>query len=196
MTDSESVVSRDHGASPRRWPPTRETVEAAVAGDDAALGAILALGFPKLVAFYRGMGLRHADAEDVASEACEGVVRNLPRLRDPASFEAWFWTIGRNRFRTRLRKKGRIERELDPGAVSDPSDAAIASEEHAFIREALAQLSDRDRSILWLREVEQLSHDEISGRLGIATGAVRVAALRARRRLEEFYRERAGEESP
>jgi RNA polymerase sigma factor (sigma-70 family) len=196
MTDSQSVSPRDQGGAARRWPPSREAVEAAVGGDDAALGAILTIGFPKLVAFYRGMGLRYADAEDLASEACEGMVRNLRRLRDPASFEAWFWTIGRNRFRTRLRRKGRAERELDPGSVSDPAEQAVAAEEHALIREALGKLSDRDRSILWLREVEQLSHEEISGRLGIATGAVRVAALRARRRLEEFYQEQVGEDRP
>lgn len=195
MNEPEPVPSRDRPRHDTQWPPVRATIEAAVAGDDLALAAILASGFPKLVAFYRGMGLPHSDAEDVASEACEGVVRNLRRLRDPASFEAWFWTIGRNRFRTRLRRKGRIERELDHVPVGDPAESVVEFEEHGFIREALSRLSDRDRAILWLREVEQLSHEEISGRLGLATGAVRVAALRARRRLESAYEELT-EESP
>lgn len=150
--------------------------------------AILTAGLPRLIAFYRGMGLSPADAEDVASETCEGVVRGLRRLRNTEAFEGWFWTIARNRVRTAIRRKGRVVWELDPPAVADPGERVVEFGEHEVIRRALAELSDRDRSILWLREVEGLSHSEIAGRLGLATGAVRVAALRARRRLEESYR--------
>lgn len=169
------------------WPPTPERIVAARDGDRRVLGEILTQGFPKLVSFYRAMGLAHADAEDLASEACEGMVRNLPRLREPGAFEGWFWTVARNRLRSRIRRKGRLERELEFGAEDDPSDLAVIKDEHERIRNALAELAPRDRQILWLREVEGLAHEEIGGRLGLATGAVRVAALRARRRLEEIY---------
>ncbi len=53
---------------------------------------------------------------------------------------------------------------------------------------ALDHLSDRDRQLLWLREVEGLSYDEIGGRLRATAGTVRVACHRARKRLEEAYR--------
>jgi RNA polymerase sigma-70 factor, ECF subfamily len=169
------------------WPPSTEEIDRARSGDDRVLGAILAAGYPKLVAFYRGMGLRWADAEELASEALEGMVRNLPKLREAAAFEGWFWTVARNRMRSRFRKSGRRERELEYGPVADPADLAAMVDEHEAIRTALAQLPDRDRQILWLREVEGLSHEEIGTRLSMATGATRVAALRARRRLEEAY---------
>ncbi len=174
---------------PDPWPPSVTTVTAARDGDREALGRILTDGWPRLVAFYRGMGLSHAEAEDVASEACEGMVRTLRRLREPEAFEGWFWTVARNRLRTALRRRGRVARELDPGAVADPGELAVEADEHRSVRIALMALSVRDREILWLREVEGLSHAEIGGRLGIAVGAVRVAALRARRRLQEHYRE-------
>lgn len=179
--DSDSRV----GAS--GWPPSRHRIEAARAGDPEALGSILLTGFPRLVAFYRGVGLSNADAEEVASQAVEGMVRSIPRLREPDAFEGWFWTIARNRLRTRLRTKGRRERELEYGPVADPESIVVAREEHASIRMALEQLPTRDRQILWLREVEQLEYTEIAHRLTMRTGAVRVAALRARRRLEELY---------
>lgn len=169
------------------WPPTRSEIDAARSGDRAVLGDILTVGYPKLVAFYRGMGLSRADAEEVASDAIEGMVRNIGRLREPDAFEGWFWTVARNRFRSRLRTKGRVERELEYGLVDDPESIVVIREEHVAIRAALARLSDRDREVLWLREVEQLSHDEIAGRLRMKTGAVRVAVLRARRRLAEIY---------
>ena len=145
------------------------------------------MGFPKLVAFYRGMGLRRSDAEELASEAIEGMVKSIVRLREPDAFEGWFWTIARNRLRSYLRTKGRTERELEYGPVVDPESVVMAREDHATIRAALASLSVRDRQILWLREVEQLSHEEIAGRLVMNAGAVRVAVLRARRRLLAYY---------
>jgi RNA polymerase sigma-70 factor, ECF subfamily len=164
-------------------------VESARAGDRAALGEILTAGFPKLVSFYRGMGLPHADAEDLAGEAVAGMVRNLRSLRQVDAFEGWFWTVARNRLRSALRVKGRIAYEPAYAPVDDPAEAAVAGGEYAMIRVALARLSPRDREILWLREVEGLSHDDIARRLALGSGAVRVAALRARRRLEEAYTE-------
>jgi RNA polymerase sigma-70 factor, ECF subfamily len=176
-----------HGAS--GWPPSRLQVDQARNGDSSVLGSILVTGFPRLVAFYRGMGLSRADAEELASEAVEGMVKSIRRLREPDAFEGWFWTIARNRLRSQLRRKGREERELEYGPVEDPASIVVAREEHVSIRVALAKLSERDRQILWLREVEQLSHEEIAARLIMRPGAVRVAVLRARRRLTEVYEE-------
>ena len=187
MTASDRQSRTNGSGLSREWPPSVERVVAARNGDRIVLGEILGQGFPKLVAFYRGSGLRHADADELASEALEGMVRNLPKLREAGAFEAWFWSVARNRFRSKLRTKGRVERELEYGPVPDPEDLVIQTEEHSKIREAMAELSVRDRQVLWLREVEGLSHDEIAGRMMMATGAVRVAALRARRRLAEIY---------
>lgn len=173
------------------WPPDATSVLTARDGDREALGAILAAGYPKLVAFYLGMGLGTADAEDLASEACEGMIRNLFRLRNPEAFEAWFWTVARNRLRTRLRAKYRRPPPAFDPPGDDPAEAVLERDEHRLIRAALAALSARDREILWLREVEELPYEVIAGRLRIGAGAARIAALRARRRLEEAYR-RAG----
>jgi len=169
------------------WPPSRPHIERARDGDSDVLGSILLDGFPRLVAFYRGMGLSRADSEELASEAVEGMVKSIRRLREPDAFEGWFWTIARNRLRSRLRRKGRVERELEYGPVDDPESIVMARQEHVTIRMAMARLSDRDRQILWLREVEQLSHEEIAYKLTMRPGAVRVAVLRARRRLTEIY---------
>jgi len=169
------------------WPPSRTHIERAREGDPDVLGSILLDGFPRLVAFYRGMGLSKADSEELASEAVEGMVKSIRRLREPDAFEGWFWTIARNRLRSRLRRKGRVERELEYGPVDDPESIVMARQEHVAIRVAMERLSERDRQILWLREVEQLSHDEIAHRLTMRPGAVRVAVLRARRRLTEIY---------
>lgn len=182
-------MSSSGAPPPDPWPPGAEKVAAARAGERDALGGILIAGFPRLVAFYRGVGLSPADAEDLAAETTEGIVRNLSTLRDVAAFEGWFWTVARNRLRSRLRTLRRTTTELAYPMVPDPGDLAVEAEEHVTVRLALARLTERDRMILWLREVEGLEYDEIGGHLSLPGPSVRVAALRARRRLEAAYRE-------
>jgi len=170
-----------------KWPPAEHQVAQAQGGNRVTLGDILAEGYPRLVGFYRGMGLSLHEAEDLASEICENVVRGITRLREAGSFEAWFWSIARNRFRTALRKRGRRGFEPMHGAMTGPEDATVDSEDHSQIRTAFGLLSVKDRELLWLREVEGLSYEAIAGRFASRPGSVRVAVHRARLRLEEAY---------
>lgn len=178
------------------WPPGLVDIERAAHGDRTALHEILAAGYPKLASFYRGLGLNRSDAEDLAADACEAIVGGLGRLRDPAAFEAWFWAIGRNRFRGMLRRKRR-DSVVEPMTVPAelPGDRLEAAEDHSEIRRALERVSPRDRELLWLREVVGLTYDEIANRHAVAAGTVRVSLHRARRRLEKAYREVSGPDS-
>jgi RNA polymerase sigma-70 factor (ECF subfamily) len=169
------------------WPPALEYVIAAQAGDKNHLSHILAAGYPRLVGFLRGMGFDAHTAEELAAETCEGVVTGLRRLRAPQAFEAWFWAVARNRLRSEFRRRQRTQPVEGLIAPSTPEEETILSEEHHRIRVAMLALSPRDRQLLWLREVEMLSYEEIGGRFGTAAGAIRVACHRARKRLEEIY---------
>jgi RNA polymerase sigma-70 factor (ECF subfamily) len=170
------------------WPPTVDVVEQAQARDEAATSSLFAAGYPRLIGFFRVAGVPGPDAEDLAAETIEAMVRSLPRLRAPIAFEAWFWTIARARLRNWIRKKRR-PRPLPPVSpeASRPDELVEIGEEHSVIVAALELLSARDRELLWLREVEQLSYEEIGGRLAASVGTVRVACHRARKRLEEAY---------
>jgi RNA polymerase sigma-70 factor (ECF subfamily) len=177
-------VTRNVSAS---WPPPLSAVQAAVSGDRHALHGILTDGYPRMVGFFVGIGLNRHEAEDLAAESSLEVVISIARLRSPQAFEAWFWAIARNRLRTTFRKR-RVPRPVDAEvSPATPEETAIISEEHARIRSAMSQLSTRDRQLLWLREVEGLSYDDIGSRLGATVGTVRVACHRARQRLEEVY---------
>ena len=176
------------------WPPHRDTVARCREGDRESLSAVLKLGFPRLVAFFIGAGVPPSDADDLAADTCEGLVKNISKLREVGAFEAWFWAIARAKLRTWIRKRrrpGRFEPVNAPG--NTPGERLVEDEEHAGIRAALDQLSPKDRELLWLREVEGLSYEEIGGRLRTAVGTVRVASHRARKRLEEAYEQVAGD---
>lgn len=170
------------------WPPSLEAIEQARIGDNSALADILRVGHPRLVAYFAGAGPQRADAEDLAAHTLEAVVTSIHRLKNPNAFEGWFWQIARYSFRGWIRKARRPDR-FEPNYVPERSaeDIVELSDEHTQIRQALAALSPKDRSLLWLRDVEDLSYEEIGGRLGSAVGTVRVACHRARKRLEEAY---------
>ena len=192
--DAASVVNGD-GRLPRRdevwraWPPSLEAVEVARGGDQQILTGIITAAIPKLVAFYLGKGIRRHDAEDLASDACEAMVRSLPGLRNAGRFEPWFWRIARSKLYDHLRAKQKPEpRPVETsGMFDDPSDLMIISDDHRQVRDAFATLSPRDRELLWMRDVVGLSYGEISGRLRLTQGAIRIAVMRARRRLEEAF---------
>ena len=177
-------------ADSSQWPPSLSEATAARDGDQAALASILTKGLPRLVAFFRGQGLALADAEDVASDVCESLVRSIGRLRSPQAFEAWFWRIARSKFHDHLRRRHR------PLPAPDLETSRVLPEEHALdqedfrrVRFAFARLGPRDRELLWLREVEGLSHAEIGGRIFKREGSVRVAIHRARRRFQQLLGE-------
>jgi RNA polymerase sigma-70 factor, ECF subfamily len=175
---------------PRRlpWPPDIAVVERAREREREAVSVLFSAGYPRLIGFFRAAGVPGPDAEDLAGETIEAMVRNLPKLRHPIAFEAWFWAIARARLRTWIRKRRRPKPEppISPEG-NRPEELVEIGEEHSVIAAALELLSTRDRELLWLREVEQLSYEEIGGRLRSSVGTVRVACHRARKRLEEAY---------
>jgi RNA polymerase sigma-70 factor (ECF subfamily) len=179
------------------WPPTFQDVVAAQNGDPSRLTTIMASGIPKLFAFYRGLGLRVHDAEDLAADTCEAVVRSIPDLRDPAKFEPWFWRVARSKFYDHLRRNHRPDdrpTERDE-MYDDPSDAAVITDEHRSVRVAFQSLKNRDQELLWMRDVIGLAYTDIAGRFRMREGAIRIAVMRARQRLEEAIAEVESEQS-
>jgi RNA polymerase sigma-70 factor (ECF subfamily) len=167
-----------------------EVVVAARDGNQDSLGRLCTLINPRLIGFYRYSGLTSDESEDVAADVVEDVITRLATLRKPKAFDAWMWSIGRNRLKGWIRVNRRPDRyEPATPAASGPEEQAIDADDHSRIRGALTMLSVKDRELLWLREVEGLSYEEIGGRLSAATGTIRVACHRARKKLEQAYQE-------
>ena len=169
--------------------PTPELIVAAArSGDHAAIGQLAGDAFRASVAFYRYTGVSADHAEDLAADAVESIISRLPTLRSAGKYDAWMWSIVRNRLRDfwRARRSGTPAEPISPPPMS-PDEVAIVHEEHDQVRTALGTLALRDRELLWLREVHGLNYRDIGERMGMSAATARVASHRARKALQQAF---------
>jgi RNA polymerase sigma-70 factor (ECF subfamily) len=153
------------------------------------------------------------DPSDVVQEALGEAARKLPRyLRDPrAAFYPWLRQIVYERLvqvhRRHVQAEKRSVNREDPlriplpdESVSDLAERLIAGgtspssqfsrrQQHDRVRAALAASAPRDREVLVMMYLEQLSSQEIADVLGITPDAVRMRHMRALRRIRELVEE-------
>jgi RNA polymerase sigma-70 factor (ECF subfamily) len=127
-----------------------------------------------------------ADAEEAAQEAFVRAWLALKRFRQGADFRPWLLAIvaneARNRVRNRRRREGLAERAAHELAWQPPSEEPALPGD-GQLREALAALPERDRSVLACRYVLDLGEEETAAVLGIARGTVKSRTARALERL-------------
>ena len=144
---------------------------------------------------YRRLGSREA-AEDATSVVFTKAFAALPTYRG-GSFRSWLFTIAYHTIADDLRAR-RPAAELDAAAAV--ADGAVSPEESAFAADAersvavlLAQLSEGQRQVVELR-LAGLSGREIAETLGRGLPAVKIAQMRAYRRLRELLNTKHDEE--
>jgi RNA polymerase sigma-70 factor (ECF subfamily) len=186
------VASRAYKGVVVDRPPEQELLERARAGDDDAYAELLRAH--QQVAFRTAWLIcgRASEAEDVTQEAFIKAWRALPRFRAGAPFRPWLLTIVANEARSRGRRAQRQLRlgaqlvahaRLSGDAVPSPEAALITREDVAEITKAMAALNDRDRQIVSLRYLLDLSEEEIAGVLAVRRGTVKSRLSRALARL-------------
>lgn len=116
------------------------------------------------------------------------------------NFRAWLCVIARHAVCDRLRKEAVRRKSIDSGSLipppsePPPETRAIRAEELAALVECIEQLSERARSILLLRDVENMTSQAIAKQMGSNANAVCVALHRARRALRTCVALGAAEE--
>lgn len=145
---------------------------------------------------FRLVGNRD-DAEEIAQEAFVKAYIHAGKYKTIAKFSTWLYTIAtnlvRNKIRSRSRKplimslwsKGRYDGEEEkPIDVVDtqrsPEDKMNDAELSAVINKAIEKIPDKYRTSFVLREINQLSYEEIAAVTGLKLGTVRSRINRAR----------------
>jgi RNA polymerase sigma factor (sigma-70 family) len=152
---------------------------------------------------YRLAGNR-ADAEDLTQDTFVRVFKCLADYT-PGIFEGWPHRITTNLFLDMIRRRQRIRLDARKEHACDRLPNAIAGPEHAYvechldpeIQHALDALPADFRAAVVLRDLEELSYEEIAAMLGIRLGTVGSRIYRGRVILrEKLIHRQAGGRSP
>lgn len=147
-----------------------------------------------------------SDAADVAQEVFLKVFRNLEGFRNQSSLRTWIYRIAVNEAHNRRRwsfrhRRGEIsleeffdhsesrERPLVDASES-PFDFAMNQEAQLLMEEGLAAVSPVFRAALVLRELDELSYEEIAEVLDVSVGTVKSRILRGREALRRYLASR------
>jgi RNA polymerase sigma-70 factor, ECF subfamily len=199
---------------PEATPDTEQLLQQAAAGDPGARGRLLDRHRPrlrKMVACRLDRRLApRLDPSDVVQDVLAEADRRLGQyLRErPLPFYPWLrqlaWDrlVALHRRHVRVGKRSVLREEGDALALPEESAAELAArlvtsatspsqrlvrqELRQTLQEALARLGERDREVLALRHLEQLSVAETAAVLGVTPGAAKVRHLRALQRLRDL----------
>ena len=143
---------------------------------------------------FRMLGNR-AEAEDVAQEVFITVFKTIETFREESKFSTWLYRVTVNHCKNRIkylsRRHDRDQDELDEGsraagdgaapALARRPDAALeAAQLEELMQTAIASLDEEHRVLVVLREVEDLSIEEICEITGLPDGTVKSRLHRAR----------------
>jgi RNA polymerase sigma factor (sigma-70 family) len=165
-----------------RWDPA--LIEAARSGDEKALVSLITSAQPD-VRRYASRNCRAADIDDAVQETLLLLYRRVGSLRAIASISAWIFAVAKRVCHRLLRMSAGI-----PEAPDDGVDARLAHLRPEDIRidlgRAIHSLPCHYRRVILLRDIEELSVDEIVAVLGLSREAVKARIHRARLMIREY----------
>ena len=172
----------------------RELVLRCQNGDVDAMGILVIRYQHWVYNIAYGILGHHQDAQDVAQDAFLSVWENIGKFEFRSQFSTWLYRIVKNKCFNHIDQHQR--RKTDPTEIDDsqpwvpldtatPEDAALRSEEKDIVHNALAKLKDSYREILVLRELQELSYEEISEILDCTLGRVKSRLHEARKALKK-----------
>lgn len=209
---------REEPPEPPVEPPVQALARNVEADDQALIAAVLdgsEPAFAALIGRYQDRVFRllsrysrdAAECEDLAQEVFLKVFRKLHTFQQDSAFYTWLYRITVNTATDHLSRSGRRRLHLveDDGALdqgqprSQPEEVGqplLDAELAQVTRAILDRLPEKYRTILVLREYEDLSYTDIAGVLGIQLGTVESRLFRARQRFKQALERLYPEHSP
>lgn len=174
-----ALAPSDAAAQERQWVSRCRT------GDETALGFLIARHRSRLVRTATNLLRDRHEAEDVAQEAFLKAFREISKLRDDRAFSGYLYRICVRLCMDRLRLKRAELVEFD--SAQPHSGGAV--ENRVVIEKLLSQLAPELRATLVLREMEQLSYEEVAEVMRVPIGTVRSRLHTARERFRKLWTE-------
>jgi RNA polymerase sigma-70 factor (ECF subfamily) len=168
----------------------RDYVVAAQKGSETAFAQLVRLHQRRAYAVARAIVLSHEDAEDAVQDGFLHAFRALDRFRSDQPFGAWLNRIVANAALDLVRRRKVREADDLPDTVAMPfRDPGEADELRRRLSQALTQLTERQRAVIVLHDVEGFTHGEIGAMLGIPEGTARSDLHHARAALRRLLKD-------
>jgi RNA polymerase sigma-70 factor (ECF subfamily) len=166
-------------------PQVAELVRRARRGEEAAFAELVRHHLRAVYAVALGVLGRPEDAEDIAQEAMLVAFERLETCREPERFSGWLLQIGRTRALNALASR-RVRRDAARRLLADARGEAPApgdALEREGLLAALAALTDTQREVVLLHDLDGWTHAEIAAGLEISEGMSRQHLFTARKRM-------------
>ena len=183
--------------------------------DEAAFNELVRLYQAKIYRLvFRMLGDR-AEAEDLAQEVFVTVFKSIDGFRGDSKLSTWLYRVATNHCKNRIKYLNRRARgqkkELDEIADRDaiesatmstsaqvhrPDDMATARQTESIVQQALGELPEDQRELVVLRDVENMTYEEIQSVTGLPEGTVKSRLHRARIALQKRVVELQGSREP
>ena len=165
-------------------------IEQCLKGDQAAWETVVRQNWRKVFnVAYKFVG-KHDEAEDLTQDIFLKIFKALATFDRRANFQTWIVSISRNlcidHYRSVRKERQTIAREVDTGdlqpasADRGPYQAAEHQDLRALLRQALQTLPATLRTAVILRDLQELSYQEIADQLGLPEGTVKSRINRGR----------------
>lgn len=168
-------------------------VERCRAGDEEACEALVRQYQERVFALISRMTGDPDRVEDIAQEVFLKAFRSLKSFRGGSRFYTWLYRITVNTVLNTMRSQGRRQEtsldalgglEVQADADMEPAEVTARLELARRVREAIDQLEEPYRVIIYLRELEDLSYEEIAEVVELPVGTVKSRLFRARQHLK------------
>ena len=189
--DITSHMSADGSSAPP--PATDEIIERCLNGDQAAWESIVRMYRRKVFnVAYKFVG-RHDQAEDLTQDVFLKLYKSLDTFDRRANFQTWLISVSRNlcidHYRAVRKERETINRDVDPAdfapVSTDPrADVQLEQRDRVrLLRQALDKLAPTLRTAVMLRDIQELTYQEIADKLHLPEGTVKSRINRGRTEL-------------
>jgi RNA polymerase sigma-70 factor (ECF subfamily) len=183
--------------------PDEQLLKLYRSGDSSALGVLLERYQSRLYNSILRICKNHDDAMELSADAFVKAIENVERFEQASGFYTWLFRIGVNGALNFVRRKSRFKffsfdgfTDAEQSGVYEPGSAAPGpaedierKERETLLTEALGRLEPNHRTVIVLRDIEQMSYEEIAAVLSISLGTVKSRLFRAREALRNELRD-------
>ncbi len=173
-------------------------IQRCLAGDQDAWAQIVRQHWRKVFNIAYKFTGKHDEAEDLTQDVFLKIFKSLNTFDRRANFQTWLVSVSRNlcidHYRSVRKERETIDRDVDAGELTPASTtkspfAALEQRDRVeLLKKALDQLPPTLRSAVLLRDIQELSYQEIADRLHLPEGTVKSRINRGRTELARQIR--------